>query len=65
MSRRGKLLVVAVKIIDVLMNSEYDVDENTHCKNCCKVCNSHDFYRERHRTKMPVTNLPVDVIKKK
>lgn len=30
---------MVVKIIDILINPEYDIDENLHCKNCCKVCN--------------------------
>ena len=65
MSRRVKLLVIAVKMIDVLINSEYDVDENMHCKNCCKVCKSNSFYKEKFRTEINIADLPLDEIKKR
>lgn len=38
-SKRYRLVLMVVKIIDILINPEYNIDENLHCKNCCKVCN--------------------------
>ena len=41
-SKRYRLILMAVKIIDVIMNPEYDVDDSLHCKKCCEVCNRKD-----------------------
>ena len=38
-SRRYRLVLLAVKIIDLIMNPEYDVDDSLHCKKCCRACN--------------------------
>lgn len=38
-SKRYRLILMAVKIIDIILNSEYDVDDSLHCKKCCEVCN--------------------------
>ena len=38
-SRRYRLVLLAVKIIDLIINPEYDVDDSQHCKKCCRVCN--------------------------
>lgn len=38
-SRRYRLVLLAVKIIDLIINPDYDVDDSLHCKKCCRVCN--------------------------
>lgn len=38
-SRRYRLVLLAVKIVDLIISPEYDVDDNLHCKRCCRVCN--------------------------
>lgn len=53
-SKRYRIALLIIEILDVLIDKDYDGDTILHCKNCCENCN-----RGKYKPELDIDSVDV------